>query len=101
MASSMNTRSSVTMLPVAPGANGQPPSPASELSKVVTPDVEPRDHVGQPLAARVVQVQAGEVLVAGDGAHRDHEFLHLARIGIAHRIRQADFVARRRPSAAR
>ncbi|CNM93275.1 Uncharacterised protein [Mycobacterium tuberculosis] len=31
------TRSSVAMLPVAPGANGQPPSPPTEASRRVTP----------------------------------------------------------------
>src|SRR5690606_33388525 len=35
--SSRNTRSSSTMLPVAPGANGQPPSPAMEASKRLAP----------------------------------------------------------------
>ncbi len=34
MASNMNTKSSVTTLPDAPGAKGQPPSPPNELSKV-------------------------------------------------------------------
>ena len=37
MASNMNTRSSVTTLPDAPGAYGQPPRPPSEASKVRTP----------------------------------------------------------------
>src|SRR6202012_1454789 len=32
------TRSSVAILPVAPGANGQPPSPPAEASNRVTPD---------------------------------------------------------------
>jgi len=37
MDSSMKTRSSVTMLPLAPGANGHPPMPPNELSSVVMP----------------------------------------------------------------
>jgi hypothetical protein len=37
MLSNMNTRSSVITLPLAPGANGQPPSPPIELSKWRTP----------------------------------------------------------------
>src|SRR5262249_61491995 len=32
------TRSSVAMLPVAPGANAQPPSPPTEASSLVTPE---------------------------------------------------------------
>src|SRR5690349_6219109 len=37
MLSNMKTRSSVITLPLAPGANGQPPSPPIELSKWRTP----------------------------------------------------------------
>jgi len=35
--SSMKTKSSVTILPLAPGAQGQPPMPPRELSSVVIP----------------------------------------------------------------
>src|SRR5271165_3159015 len=36
---SMYTRSSVAMLPVAPGANGQPPRPPTDASSLVTPSL--------------------------------------------------------------
>jgi len=41
-------------LPVAPGANGQPPRPASNR---VTPGVEGRQGVGEPEPSRVVEVR--------------------------------------------
>ena len=37
IASNINTKSSVTMFPLAPGAKGQPPIPLIELSIVVIP----------------------------------------------------------------
>ena len=41
--------SSVQMLPVAPGANGQPPSPASEPSKERTPASMPATTLARPM----------------------------------------------------
>jgi hypothetical protein len=62
MLSSMNTRSSVTMLPEAPGANGQPPRPARQASNFADALFQPRQRVGQAQAHGVVQVQLGQPL---------------------------------------
>jgi hypothetical protein len=62
---SMKARSSVEALPLAPGACGQPPMPASEASKRCTPEFEGRVAIGEREAARVVEVAAPE-LVAGN-----------------------------------
>ena len=52
MSSSMCTRSSVTMLPVAPGAYGQPPRPPIDASNRVTP----RSRAASTLASPVPRV---------------------------------------------
>ena len=44
-------------LPVAPGGTGQPPSSPKLDSNESMPGLERRVHVGQPLAARVVEVR--------------------------------------------
>ena len=44
------------MLPVEPGGTGQPPSSPKELSKESIPCPERGEHVGEPLAAGVVEV---------------------------------------------
>ena len=46
------------MLPLAPGANGQPPSPPTEASSRVTPERHRRVRAGQTGAAGVVEVRA-------------------------------------------
>ena len=43
-----NTQSSVSILPVAPGANGQPPRPASEASKRSTPASTAAETLAMP-----------------------------------------------------
>jgi hypothetical protein len=48
MASNMKTRSSVTTLPLAPGAYGQPPRPPSELSKLRTPTSNAARQLARP-----------------------------------------------------
>ena len=54
---SIETRSSVAMLPVAPGGTGQPPSSPKLDSKLSHPGLERREHVREPLPARVVEVR--------------------------------------------
>ena len=54
---SIETRSSVAMLPVAPAGTGQPPSSPKLDSKLSTPGLERRQHVREPLTARVVEVR--------------------------------------------
>jgi hypothetical protein len=63
MSSSMFTMSSVQMLPLAPGAKGQPPRPEIEPSKERNARVDPGHHVREAHAARVVEVQGVERLV--------------------------------------
>src|SRR5271155_1916318 len=46
--SSMKARSSVTMLPVAPGAYGQPPSPPNEASKARAPALRAASTLARP-----------------------------------------------------
>ena len=46
------------MLPLAPGANGQPPSPPTDASSRVTPAADGGVGAGQPGAAGVVEVRA-------------------------------------------
>ena len=67
MLASMKARSSVDALPLAPGACGQPPMPASVRVEAGDADFERRVDVGQREAARVVEVAAPEA-VAGDAA---------------------------------
>ena len=57
ISSSIETRSSVAMLPVAPGGTGQPPSSPNEDSKLSTPGLQRGEHVREPLAARVVEMR--------------------------------------------
>ena len=53
---SIETRSSLATLPVAPAGTGQPPSSPKLDSKESTPASQRRQHVGQRLAAGVVEV---------------------------------------------
>ncbi|KAG1319606.1 hypothetical protein G6F63_014656 [Rhizopus arrhizus] len=48
MLSSMNTRSSVTMLPDAPGAKGHPPRPPRQESKLRMPSFTPASALARP-----------------------------------------------------
>ena len=54
---SIETRSSVAMLPVAPAGTGQPPSSPKLDSKLVHAGLQRREHVGEALPARVVEVR--------------------------------------------
>ena len=67
MLASMKARSSLEALPLAPGACGQPPMPASDRVEAGDADLERGVDVGQREAARVVEVAAPEA-VAGDAA---------------------------------
>ena len=90
--SSRKTRSSVTMLPVAPGANGQPPRPPSEASKVRTPISSPASTLAKPEPARVVQC-AGRRAVADFRLDQFVDAADLRRIGHAGGVGEPDFVA--------
>ena len=48
IACSMKTRSSVTILPLAPGAAGHPPSPPNELSTVTIPSSSAARALARP-----------------------------------------------------
>ena len=91
MLSSMNARSSVATLPLAPGACGQPPMPASDRVEAVDADLERRADVGQREAARVVEVAAPEA-VAGDARGPLEQLAHAARVGVADGVGEADAV---------
>ena len=54
---SIETRSSVAMLPVAPAGTGQPPSSPKLDSKLSDAGLERREHVREALPARVVEVR--------------------------------------------
>ncbi len=77
------------MLPVARGANGQPPIPPTEASKTRHAGFERRVRVREAGVARVVQVDA-------DGGSERHEaadeVVHLARHADADRVRNRDLV---------
>ena len=81
------------MLPLAPGANGQPPIPPSELSMVVMPSASARDDVRQAQAARIVQMHAIEFVGADLIAHEPDQPAQLFRIGVTGRVRKTQFVA--------
>ena len=78
------------MLPLAPGANGQPPSPPTEASSRVTPAVHGRVGAGQAGAAGVVEVRA-ERDVADQRAHPRDQVADAPRGG------RADGVGDRQP----
>ena len=67
---SIETRSSVAMLPVAPGGTGQPPSSPKLDSNELDAGLERGEHVGQALAAGVVEVRGELDLVAERVARR-------------------------------
>ena len=95
MSSSMCTRSSVTALPDAPGAYGQPPRPPIDASKCVTPRPSAGDDVRERGAARVVEVQADAIGSDARVLERVDEIVDAARRG------HAGGVAEREPIGAR
>ena len=96
IASRRNTRSSVTMLPVAPGAYGQPPRPPWDAVELANPDVERGDDVREPLAARVVKV-SGAAQVADFGAQEGESAGGPASGSRSRRCRRDGWSRRRTP----
>ena len=85
IASSMKTRSSVAMLPLAPGACGQPPRPPSEASNERMPTSSAATTLARPGAARVVEM--GRVEPVADGRpHLAEQAADLGRVGVADRV---------------
>src|SRR6266436_2768124 len=82
IASSMKTRSSITMLPVAPGERGV---------EMAHPDIERGEDIGEAETARVVEMRRH-----GNAADRRHDRLddpaHAGRIGVADRIGDGELV---------
>ncbi len=66
---SIETRSSVAMLPVAPAGTGQPPSSPKRGLEARAAGLQRREHVRQALTARVVEV-AGQLRVAREPISR-------------------------------
>ena len=98
---SIETRSSVATLPVAPGGTGQPPSSPKLDSNESHAGLERGEHVGEPLPARVVEVRGQLDAVAERRARLREELAHLARVGHPGRVAEADLLAPRRRAAAR
>ena len=96
---SIETTSSVAMLPVAPFGTGQPPSSPKLDSNERTPGLERREHVRQPLAARVVEVRGQLDLVAERRARGREEVAHLRAGSPSRSCRRSRSPARRRRSA--
>ena len=80
------------MLPVAPAGTGQPPSSPKVDSKESMPDLERGEHVGQALAAGVVEVRGELDVVVEDGARLLEEGAHLQRVGHAGGVAEADLL---------
>ena len=91
----MCTRSSVTALPDAPGAYGQPPSPPIDASKRTTPRSSAASDVRERGAARVVEVQADAIGGDAGRVERVEQIVHAAG------RRHAGGVAEREPVGAR
>ena len=90
---SIETRSSVAMLPVAPGGHRAAAELAeARLERRRQPGLERGEHVGQALAARVVEVGGELDVVAERLAARGEELAHLARVGHAGRVAEADLL---------
>ena len=90
---SIETRSSVAMLPVAPGRHRAAAELAERRLEALDPGLERRQHVREPLPAGVVEV--GGQLDAGSASTRGREELaDLDRVGHPGRVAEADL---RRP----
>ena len=88
ISSSIETRSSVEMLPVEPGGTGQPPSSPNGGLERRDALLQGGEHVGEALAAGVVEV-GGELDLAEPVPRGGEELLHLPRVrhprGVAER----------------
>ena len=96
---SIETRSSVAMLPVAPAGTGTPPQLAKARLEAAHAHLQGGKHVGEALTARVVKV-SGELGPGGAaGAERlegaAEELSHLDRIGDPGRVPEADLLRAR------
>ena len=86
---SIETRSSLATLPVAPAGTGQPPSSPNEDSNERTPASSADERVGQSLAAGVVEV-GGQLHARQALEGQAEELAHLGRVGHAGGVAEAD-----------
>ena len=93
ISSSIETRSSVEMFPVAPGVSGLPPELAERRLERVDPLLERGQHVGQPLAARVVEVGRQLDAVEPLAAPAAKNSRDLARVRHPGRVAEGDLLA--------
>ena len=83
------------MLPVAPGGTGQPPSSPMLDSNESQPACSAGQHVGQALAARVVEVRGQLDVVAERRARRSEVLADLQRVGHPGRVAEGDLLRAR------
>ena len=87
------------MLPVAPGGHRAAAQLAEGRLEGVDADLERGEHVGQALAAGVVEVRGELDVVAQDGARLLEEGAHLQRVGHARGVAEADLLRARRATS--
>ena len=88
------------MLPVEPGGTGQPPSSPNARLERVDPLLERGEHVGEALAAGVVEV-GGELDPGEPLARGGEELADLARVRHPGRVAEGDLLAAGARRAAR
>ncbi len=86
----MYKRSSVGTLPVAAGANGQPPMPPILASRYVTPALTAAYALASPVL-RVLWKVAAQRDIAGDFSHTVQQLGYLTRDSDTDAVRDAEF----------